>query len=451
MADVPRHAGRGADPADLTARAAARAIAAGDLTAVAMTAACLARIDAVDAGIGAWAHVDRDGAMAAAEALDAHRRKGLPCGPLHGVPVGVKDIIDVAGMPGENGSSADAGRHPKQDATVVRRLRRAGAIILGKTVTTPLAQGAPAAATRNPHDPSRSPGGSSAGSAAAVAAGMVPIALGTQTNGSVIRPASFCGAVGFKPSFGSIPRSGILPVAPSLDHVGLIGRTVEDMSCVELLTGEDGLDHDCRGFFGPLAAVAASRPPVRPALCCIIGPAELDPSTREAFAELCEALGPVDMIPLPELFAEVFRWTRMLMAAEGAHHLGGYLERMPDMDPGLQALIAEGRATPAPDYLMARRMRGSLAAGLAEILTRYDAILTPSAPGEAPAHGSTGDAAFCTLWSYTGLPSITLPLLSGPAGLPLGVQVVGAAGDDGRLLRTANWIVETLSDTGGPE
>lgn len=451
MADAAtQSAGRG-NPADMTAREAARAVAEGDVTAVDLVSACLARIDAADADIGAWAHVDRDGAMAVAEALDAHRRKGLPCGPLHGVPVGVKDIIDVAHLPGENGASADRGRRPGQDATVVRRLRRAGAVILGKTVTTPLAQGAPAAATRNPHDLSRSPGGSSAGSAAAVAAGMVPLALGTQTNGSVIRPSSFCGIVGFKPSFGTVPRSGILPVAPSLDHVGLMGRTVEDMAYAELLTGADDRDEDCRGYPGPLASVAASRPPVRPALCCIMGPAEPDATTRMAFAELRAELGPVDELPLPELFGEVFRWTRTLMAAEGAHHLGGYVDRMPDMDSGLRALIEEGRATAAPDYLMARRMRAALAAGLSEVLSRYDAILTPAAPGEAPDFGSTGDPSFCTLWSYTGLPSITLPLLSGPAGLPLGVQVVGGAGDDARLLRTARWIVETLSQTGDPE
>ncbi|MCL5777412.1 amidase [Limibaculum sp. FT325] len=451
MADaMAQTSGRG-NPADLGARDAARAVAEGDVTATALVEACIARIDAADGEIGAWAHVDREGALATAEALDAHRRKGLPCGPLHGVPVGVKDIIDVAGMPGENGASSDRGRRPREDATVVRRLRRAGAIILGKTVTTPLAQGAPAAATRNPHDLGRSPGGSSAGSAAAVAAGMVPIALGTQTNGSVIRPSSFCGVVGFKPSFGAIPRSGILPVAPSLDHVGLMGRSVEDMALAALLMGEDGRDPDCRGFRGPLAEVAAGRPPVRPALCCIMGPAEPEAATREAFAELCTALAPVDEIALPEVFAEAFRWTRTLMAAEGAHHLGGYLDRMPDADPDLRALIEEGRATPAPDYLMARRMRASLAAGLAELTSRYDAILTPAAPGEAPAFGSTGDPAFCTLWSYTGLPSLTLPLLTGGAGLPLGVQVVGAADDDARLLRTARWIVSTLSEHGETE
>ena len=441
--------------ADLTATELARRIASGEIQAADAVDACLARIDAAEPDLHAWTYVDRDGARRTAEALDRHRRRGLPLGPLHGVPVGVKDIIDVAGMPGENGTPADAGRRPREDATVARRLRRAGAVILGKTATTPLAQGAPPAPTRNPHDSARTPGGSSAGSAAAVAAGMVPLAIGTQTNGSVIRPSSFCGIVGFKPSFGAIPRTGILPVSPSLDHVGVMARSVEDVALAEILTGADGRDADALPLVGPLSTVAASRPPVRPAIAFVPSPAwdQAEPSTREAFAELCEALGGiVDEVPLPDTFGRVFGWVRTIMAAEGAHWLGRYIERSPEhVDAGLAELVDAGRRTPAPDYLAARYMRGTLRAGLDEVLRAYDVILTPAAPGEAPHKETTGNPAFCSLWSFTGLPAVTLPLLSGPSGLPIGVQLVGAMEDDARLLRTARWMIDALAHMGEKE
>ncbi len=435
--------------ANLTARAAADEIAAGRISSEELVSACLARIDEAEDRVQAWQFLDRDRALAQARERDRRRAAGMPLGPLHGVPVGIKDIIDVEGMPTENGTPIDAGRLPAADATVVRRLKAAGAVILGKTVTTEFAYYHPGK-TRNPHDPAHTPGGSSQGSAAAVAAGMVPFALGSQTNGSVIRPASFCGAVGFKPSFGAIPRTGVLPVAGSLDHIGVFARTVEDAALAGLMMGPDGADADARTDPGPLMATALSAPPVTPALAFVRTPywERAEPATREAFAELTAALGAAcDDVELPGPFAAAAGWVGTIMAAEMARNLGHYIDRAPEQtSEKIRELVAAGRRLPAPDYLMARDMRGVLRAALGPVFDRFDAIVTPAAPGEAPEGlAATGDPIFCGLWTLCGLPAVTLPLLTGPKGLPVGVQLVGSHGQDARLLRTARWLVQTLS------
>lgn len=445
-----------AEPTALSAREAAWRIAEGALTSAELVAACLERIAAEEERIEAWEFLDRDKAMAEAEERDRRRRRGLPLGALHGVPVGIKDIIDVKGMPTGNGTPVDAGWRPFADATVTRRLRAAGAVILGKTVTTELAYYQPGR-TRNPHDPARTPGGSSSGSAAAVAAGMVPLALGSQTNGSVIRPASFCGVVGFKPSFGAVPRTGVLTIAPSLDHVGLFARTIEDAALAELLMGPDGRDADALESPGPLTATALARPPVTPALALVRTPfwEHADATTRAAFAELGEALGAQsDEVELPEVFARGAGWLDSVMAAEMARHLGHYVDRAPEQtSERLRERVAGGRALKATDYLAARDMRRVLRDTLGPVFDRFDAVVTPAAPGEAPegpARG-TGDPVFCSLWTFCGLPAISLPLMAGPNGLPVGVQLVGPHGQDARLLRTARWLVHTLSGEAADE
>jgi Asp-tRNA(Asn)/Glu-tRNA(Gln) amidotransferase A subunit family amidase len=441
-----------ADPATLGAREAAWRISEGALSSAELVAACLRRIEAEEERVRAWEFLDRDKAMAEAEERDRRRARGEPLGPLHGVPVGIKDIIHVKGMPTGNGSPIDAGRRPWDDATVTRRLRKAGAVILGKTVTTEFAYHSPGK-TRNPHNPAHTPGGSSSGSAAAVAAGMVPLALGTQTNGSVIRPAAFCGVIGFKPTHGAIPRTGALILSASLDHVGVFGRSLEDVALAELLMGPDGADDDARASPGPLSATALSEPPVTPALAFVKTPfwERAEPGTQAAFAELVTALGDqVDEVELPAPFARGAEWQRTLMAAEMAHNLGHYVDRAPEQtSQALRDIVAEGREIRAPAYLAARDMRRVLREALAPVFNRFDAIVTPSAPGEAPKGlESTGDPIFCTLWSLTGLPAVSLPLMTGPKGLPLGVQLVGAAGQDARLLRTARWLVRALSTEG---
>ncbi|PWG62397.1 amidase [Spiribacter halobius] len=439
-----------ADPVTLTAREAARRIGSGALSSRALVEACLERIAREDESLRAWKFVDPEKALAEADERDQRRKRGLPLGSLHGVPVGIKDIIDVQGMPTTNGTAVDEGRRPEADATLVRRLRQAGAVILGKTVTTELAYYQPAD-TRNPHDPERTPGGSSSGSAAAVAAHMVPLAVGTQTHGSVIRPAAFCGVVGFKPTYGAIPRTGVLRLAPTLDQVGVFARSIEDAALAEVVMGADGSDTDVREYPGPLTGTTLSEPPVAPDLAFTGSPAwdRAEEGTEAAFDELREALGDrIEAMEMPEVFARARGWLDAVMRAEMARNVGHYVDRYPDqMSDKLRELVEEGRGIRAPDYLAARDMSTVLHEGLRPIFHRFDAIVTPAVPGEAPVGlDTTGDPAFCSLWTFCGLPCLSLPLLTGPNGLPLGVQLVGQRGQDARLLRTARWLVRQLTE-----
>jgi len=437
--------------ADLDALTARARLADGALSAVEFTRACLRRIQEREPAIQAWASMDERLALAQAEMLDRYRQTGRPVGALHGLPVGIKDIIDTKDMPTENGNPLDSGRRPTEDAWVVARLRAAGAVILGKTATSECAYLAPAK-TRNPHNPEHTPGGSSAGSAAAVASGMVPFAIGTQTGGSVIRPASFCGVVGFKPSFGLVPRGGILPAAPRLDTVGTFARTIEDAALlIDALIGYDPEDSDTRPMAPQqLLETARSDPPVTPQLAFIKTPAwpGIEADCAAGFDELTEALGDLcDEVDLPGIFAEATIAHRRIMLAEMAHNLRHYYDRGADrLCAETRAAVEEGRGITAADYLAALDWRATLYAGLEEIFERYDAIVTPATPGEAPRGlESTGSAAFNVLWSLLGVPSVTLPLLTGANGMPIGVQLIGRRDNDGRLLRTARWLVHTLS------
>jgi Asp-tRNA(Asn)/Glu-tRNA(Gln) amidotransferase A subunit family amidase len=430
--------------------AAAAAIREGRITSAELVGDCLERIDKVDAEVHAWAFLDRDHAMQQAEAADLQHKLGKPPGPLHGVPVGIKDIFDTGDMPTELGSPLWAGRTPRRDAAAVARLRAAGAVILGKTVTTEYAYRNPGKTT-NPHDPGRTPGGSSSGSAAAVAAHMVPGAIGTQTSGSVIRPAAFCGVVGFKPTHGLIPRSGALLLSRTLDHVGVFARSVEDAALLaETLAGFDAEDPDTRPIARPpLAAIAASAPPLPPRLAFVRSAAweHAEPVTREAFAELVQALGEaVAEVELGAGFARAAEMQRTVMEVEAAHNLHRDYERGgASLSAALRQLIERGRGRAAVDYTAAVAGIGPLNEALGSIFDEYDAIVTPAAPGEAPRGlETTGNPVFCALWTYLGVPAVTLPLLRSDAGLPLGVQLVGRRGDDARLLRTARWVVETL-------
>src|SRR5580765_81634 len=316
------------EPRNLHALSAAEAshlIRGGAISSEELVEACLARIREVDPDVRAWAFLDPEHALGQARAADASRLEGRPVGPLHGVPGGVKDIIDTADMPTETGSVLHAGRQPARDATVVDMLRAAGAVIMGKTVTTEFATYAPGK-TRNPHNPAHTPGGSSSGSAAAVAAGMVPLALGSQTNGSVVRPAAFCGVYGFKPTHGLIPRHGVFQLSRTLDHVGLFARTGDDIALLaEQLVGYDERDPDTRPRARiPYREIAAAEPPLAP-MFAFVKTSRWDrvtDETREAFAELAGHLGDrVEEVELVAASEEAFAWHRLVMEAEMALNL----------------------------------------------------------------------------------------------------------------------------------
>jgi Asp-tRNA(Asn)/Glu-tRNA(Gln) amidotransferase A subunit family amidase len=429
---------------------AADNIREGRITSAELVGDCLARIAELDGTVQAWAFLDRDYAVQQAEAADLHRKQGKALGTLHGVPIGIKDIFDTGDMPTELGSPLWAGRTPRRDATAVARLRSAGAVIMGKTVTTEYAFRQPGKTT-NPHDPRRTPGGSSSGSAAAVAACMVPGAIGSQTGGSVIRPAAYCGVVGYKPTHGLISRSGALLLSRTLDHVGVFGRTVADAALVaEPLVGFDEEDPDTRAIARPpLTAIAASPPPLPPRLAFARSPSWMhaEPVTHEAFGELVEALGEaVAEVELDERFARAREMHRTIVEVEIAHNLQRDYEKGGDrLSTALRTAIERGRGHAAVDYTAAVAGIRSLNIALDPVFDEFDAILTPAAPGEAPLGlESTGDPVFCALWTYLGTPAVTLPLLRSPAGMPIGVQLVGRRDGDARLLRTANWLVTTL-------
>jgi Asp-tRNA(Asn)/Glu-tRNA(Gln) amidotransferase A subunit family amidase len=431
----------------LSATDAARAIAEGAVSSEQLVEACLARIRAAEPEVQAWQFLDPAHALAQARARDLDRSEGRSCGPLHGVPIGIKDIIDTADMPTEDGTVLHAGRIPDHDATVVAMLRAAGAVIMGKTVTTECATYSPGK-TRNPHNPEHTPGGSSSGSAASVAAGMVPLALGSQTNGSVIRPAAFCGVYGFKPTHGLISRHGILKLSRTLDHVGFFARTLEDIALLaEQLVGHDERDPDTTPRARiPFVRTAAEEPPLTPRLAFVKTPVwdRAASETRDAFAELTEALGAqCEVHELPESLHEAWEWQRTIMEAEMASNLDlEWLEGRDRLSESLRAQLARGREVKAIDYQKAIARIAILNEGFSELFARFDAVLTPAAAGTAPKGlESTGDPAFCSLWTLCGMPALNLPLMKGENGLPMGVQLVSARGDDARLLRTARWLV----------
>jgi Asp-tRNA(Asn)/Glu-tRNA(Gln) amidotransferase A subunit family amidase len=432
----------------VSAAEGARLIREGLVSSEQLVEACLTRVREIDAAVQAWAFLDPDHALAQARAADELRLSGRPIGPLHGVPVGLKDIIDTADMPTENGSVLHAGRTPSRDASVVAMLHAAGAVIMGKTVTTEFATRSPGK-TRNPHDPEHTPGGSSSGSAAAVAAGMVPLALGSQTTGSTIRPASYCGVYGFKPTHGLIPRHGMLLLSRTLDHVGLFARTVEDLALLAAqLAGADERDPDTRPRARiPFVEVAAEEPPLPPMFAFVKTPLweRADEDTRAAFAELTEHLGErVEEVELFPSAAAAWDWHTTISEAEIAVNLEREWATGRDrLSEPLRARIERGRRVLAVDYQRAVARIQPLQESFLELFEqRYDAILTPAAFGTAPKGlASTGDPAFCALWTLCGMPAVSLPLMQGANGLPLGVQLVGPRYGDARLLRTARWLV----------
>jgi Asp-tRNA(Asn)/Glu-tRNA(Gln) amidotransferase A subunit family amidase len=423
----------------LSAAAAAAAIAGGDITSEALVEACLDRIETRDALVCAWVHVDADLALAEARKADGARSTGQPLGPLHGVPVGIKDIFDTADMPTQCGSDLYRGRQPERDSAAVALLRRAGAIVLGKTVTAELALSAPGP-TANPLDLAHTPGGSSSGSAAAVADAMVPLAVGSQTTGSVIRPASYCGIVGYKPSFGAIPTDGMHILADALDHVGLFARQLDDIALMAKV-------------MLPAAFAAAGASPADPPRVGVVrAPVwqEASDDARSRFDAWASATGADDVVQLGEVFEDAVACQRLILDANLAANLGAACRDHPDR---LRDITRErvSNGSTIDDGALARAMARveEQRSRLQEVFRDYDALLTLAAPGEAPRGlSSTGNAVFSAIWTLTGVPAVSLPLLEGANGLPIGVQVMGASGADEKLLATAAHIAQTSSTQG---
>jgi len=418
----------------------ARALISGAHSPRDIALAHLARIEAYEPRVRAFAHFD------AAEALAAAQRCA---GPLAGLPVAVKDIIDTADMPTAWGAARLARRQPQRDSTLVARLKAAGAFVIGKAVTSQYALFVPGP-TVNPRDLARTPGGSSSGSAAAVAAGFAPVALGTQTNGSIVRPASYCGIVGFKPSFGMLPRTGVLRHCALVDHPGVFARDVQDAALlVDALAGADGEDADCRDAHGSLLAATSDTRPPRLAWLTDPYAERAEPATRDRLAAFAEKLA-IERIELEPEFTEADAIMRVLMSAGFAQSLGAEIDAEGDGAADvLQATLRYARTLTATDFVEALVKRDRLRALAQARLAPFDAVLTFAAAGAAPLHAEgTGDPVFATLWSLIGAPAFSLPLLAGPNGLPIGVQAVAAPGADAGLTRAAHWLFERFASVG---
>jgi amidase len=392
-----------------------------ELSAEELVRQCLARIAEREPAVQAWEVLDAEGALAAARRMD--RLRDRP--PLCGLPVGVKDLVDTGDLPTAYGSPIHRGHQPEQDAECVRRLRDAGAIVLGKTVTTEFAVYTPGK-TRNPHDPSRTPGGSSSGSAAAVADGMVPAALGSQTAGSIVRPASYCGVIGFKPTHGALPLQGIHPLAPSLDTLGFFVSAIADVPV--LLSALSG---------APSVAIRTSKP--RLGLCRTEAWPRADTETRKAIEDAARALGARE-VELGPAFQGLIDAQIAVMGHEASQALGG--EPQTGLSPRLREFLREGAKVTPERVRAARDQADRCRLQLDEIFSTFDALLTPAATGEAPMGlAATGDPLFCRIWTLLGVPCASLPVLKGPAGLPVGLQVVGGRNREDVLLSACAWIL----------
>jgi Asp-tRNA(Asn)/Glu-tRNA(Gln) amidotransferase A subunit family amidase len=415
----------------LSAAEAARQIAAGRITSEQLVRACLSRIAARESEVRAWAHCDPDAAIAQARAVDSAGAKGA----LGGVPVAFKDVIDTADMPSQYNSPIYSGNRPRTDAACVALVRNAGGIVLGKTVTTEFAWRVPGA-TRNPHNLAHTPGGSSSGSAAAVADFMVPLAFGTQTGGSTIRPAAYCGIVGYKPSFGTINRAGLKALAESLDTIGVMARTVEDCAL---------LAHAVSGRALPDFAAMLPHSP-RVGLCRTSRWKDASPDTQALLESITAVLSgkgaEVRDVDLPPDFDRLYEDQVLIMNFEAARGLAWERFNHPDLLSGhLREILAEAAAIPRPKYDAAMRHATICRQVLAGSFVDCDVLLTPSAPGEAPAGiQSSGSSLFNRNWTLLGVPCVTLPVDRGASGLPLGVQLVGNYDDDERVLLCAEWV-----------
>jgi Asp-tRNA(Asn)/Glu-tRNA(Gln) amidotransferase A subunit family amidase len=415
---------------DLGVAEAADAIRRRETTSAALVEACLAQIASTDDALQAWVTIDAEGAAVAARTRDADVRAGRPLGPLHGVPIGIKDIIDVAGMTTTAGAAAFAHTRPTRDATLVARLRAAGAVVVGKTVATQFAYKDPAP-TRNPWSAVHTPGGSSSGSAAAVAARQIPGAIGTQTVGSILRPAAYCGVVGLKGEFGQVPLDGVVPVAWSFDHAGPIARSVVDAALIEGVLIDAPFD---------VATIDQPRLAVSHELLDLADPT-FRAHLEEVMTQFADAGATLTEVGLPPAFAGIVDAGRVILEAEAAaYHESMFARHASDYAPGIAGLVIAGLARQATEVVEAERARAAFRDAIVPLLGAFDALLSPVAPGRAPRRSDgTGDFSLCAPWSFVGVPAISIPTGLDEAGLPLAVQLVGGPGGLARLLGAAAW------------
>ena len=439
------------DLCELSAVQAVEHIRNGRITSEALVNACLARIADTDDVIKAWTWIDPNHALAQAKEADRIVRTGPPTGALHGVPVGLKDIIDTKDMPTQCGSPIFENHQPATDAQLVAQLRKAGAVIMGKTATTEFAYMHPSETT-NPNDALRSPAGSSSGSAAAVAARQVPLAVGTQTGGSVIRPASFCGVYGMKPSRGLVSRTGVFRTSRSLDHVGGFANSIADVSLlIDVLGCYDQSDPDSVAHPRPkLLDGAQDETAIEPNIAWFDFSLhnQLDTDARTGFDQLIDALGPrvkrLSNVPQVENLTNVHKTVYDYELAQNINEIAtthGHL-----LSREMHAAIQRSTEIRRDQYEDAIALKEKANAFFQGHFGEFDVILAPSAIGEALplSEGSTGDSVFCKIWTLAGLPAISLPLLVGDNNLPIGVQLIGAAGKDNHLMRTASWVQNAL-------
>ncbi|MHB1425589.1 MAG: amidase [Gemmataceae bacterium] len=439
-----------------TIHAAAEDIRNGRLFPVDLVKSCLERIERREKHVRAWVLVDDEGALARAEECGREIERGGWRGPLHGIPLGIKDIFDVFDWPTAAGSRLWKNSIARQDAAVVRRLRQAGAIFLGKTVTTQYASFDPPP-TRNPWNPARTTGGSSSGSAAALACGMCLGALGSQTGGSIARPASYCGVAGCKPTFGLVSVEGVVPLAPSMDHVGTMARCVRDLAILlQVIASTSNNEPEALATAAdPSLTLPARRLTTRkPRLGRLRGLFDYraDSAVAGMMNQVCIRLekqgATIVDVPEPAAFAEVLPRHRTVMAVEAAAYHELRLRRHPeDYDPWIRTLLEEGLKCPAPEYARCKEHQKLLRSEMEHCFEGVDALITPATTCPAPDTSSTGDPAFNSPWSYTGLPTISFPAGLAADGLPLGIQLVGRPWSESELFNVAIWCEEMLGVT----
>jgi Asp-tRNA(Asn)/Glu-tRNA(Gln) amidotransferase A subunit family amidase len=416
------------------------------LTSLEICEKYIERINKFEKGVKAWAHFDKKLLLEKAAEADEYRRSGKPLGPLHGVPVAVKDIVGTLDMPTECGTVIRKGKSYSQNAEIVDLLLAAGAIVMGKTATAELAYLGPPKTT-NPHDHSRTPGGSSSGSAAAVASFMAPLSIGSQTGGSIIRPASYCGVVGYKPTYGLISRNGVLKTSEKLDHIGVFGRSVEDVALLsKVLIKKDNFDSATVHYSAEnMLAETKKGPLFEPKFIFYKTDywKNIEKKSREAFEYFIKSFKKnIEVFDNPSYFKDIHKYHQIMYETDLANNFGLYYKKYKKkLSKPMQDAIVKGNKHSAKEYAEALDFMKRSYESYEEVFEDYHGVLSPASPGVAPKSlKTTGSAEFNKVWSYLGTPCISLPLLQGDANMPLGVQLTGAKYDDHRFLGIANWL-----------